>query len=359
MTIREILKHGRSAYELDAGFVAGQRRRFFFRNKKDAEKRMAEMRRDRAAVGAAWAELPPRDRAEVVRVLAELRAAGVTLAGVWQAYQTGQAGKAVVSRSIGAVIKELLSAKRQAKRREGYLDNLLFHLKGFASGREGIAIATIGLLEVESYLAVAKCAGSRATRLNRLSTLLSFAVRRGYMTANPCKLVEKVVVEWKAPAILSVDQCRAFLDATAKSDRRFLPHIALCLFAGVRPAEARRLTWADVDFETGLLTIDAEDSKTRNRRIVELPKVCIAWLGIGGDLPASGVRYRLAAAAKAAGIAPWPRDGLRHSAASYWHALNGEVVTARNLGHSEAVLHHHYRALVSPADARKFFALLP
>lgn len=359
MTIREIVKHGRPAYELDAGVVEGRRRRFFFRTKKDAEKKLAGMEMDRKAVGETWAELPSRDRAETVRVLTEMQAAGVTLAGVWQAYQTGQAGKAVVSRAVGDVIKELLAAKRQAKRRESYLVNLQVHLDDFATGREGIAIASVGLREVESYLAGAKSAGSRMTRLNRLSTLLSFAVRRGYITANPCKLVEKVATEWRAPDILTVRQCRDLLDAARKLDRRFLPHLALCLFAGVRPAEARRLAWADVDLKTGLLTIDAEDSKTRSRRIVELPKVCVAWLHLGGDLPAASVRYRLAAVAKAAGIAPWPRDGLRHSAASYWHALKGEVVTARNLGHSEAVLHHHYRALVSPAEARKFFALWP
>ena len=49
----------------------------------------------------------------------------------------------------------------------------------------------------------------------------------------------------------------------------------------------------------------------------------------------------------------------RHTAASYWHALKGEVVTARNLGHSEAILHRHYRALVTPTGAKSFFALMP
>ena len=38
---------------------------------------------------------------------------------------------------------------------------------------------------------------------------------------------------------------------------------------------------------------------------------------------------------------------------------HGEVVTARNLGHSEAVLHRHYRALVMPAQARTFFEIVP
>ena len=359
MTLRSIIKNGRDCYELDVGVVEGKRKRFFFRTKRDAEKRQAEMERDRKAVGSAWAELPARDRAEAVRVVGEMHAAGVTLAGVWQAYQTGQAGKAVVFKALGESIAELLAAKRQGKRRENYLANLELHLADFAKGREGVAVASVGLREVEVYLAKAKSAGSRQTRLNRLSTLLAFAVRRGYMTTNPCALVERVNVELPPPAILTVPQCRALLDAARASDPKFLPYLALCLFAGVRPAEAQRLAWSDLDLEAGLLTIDGEKSKTRQRRVVELPKACVAWLRLGGDLPAPSVRYRLTAIANAAAIMPWPRDAMRHAAASYWHALKGEVVTARNLGHSEAILHRHYRALVTPAAAKSFFALMP
>ena len=359
MTIREVIKHGAKRYCLDAGQIDGKRRQFFFRSRREAEARRSELERDRKAVGDAWAELPPRERADVVRVLAEMRVAGVTLGGVWQAYQSGQSGKAITLRTIGETIKELLAAKRQAKRREDYLTNLEIHLDGFAAGREGVAIASVGLSEVEDYLARAKSAGSRMTRLNRLSTLLSFAVRRGYLAANPCKLVDKIASEWKAPAILTVEQCRSLMDAARNLDARFIPHISLCLFAGVRPGEARRLSWSDIDLKAGLLTIDADDSKTRSRRIVELPKACVEWLHLGGDLPAHNARHRLAAIAASAGIHPWPRDGLRHSAASYWHALKGEVVTARNLGHSEAVLHRHYRALTTQIEARRFFALVP
>lgn len=151
----------------------------------------------------------------------------------------------------------------------------------------------------------------------------------------------------------------ALMDAARILDPQFIPHIALCLFAGVRPGEARRLSWADIDLKAGLLTIDAEDSKTRSRRIVELPNACVEWLQLGGDLPAHNARHRLAAIAATAGIRPWPRDGLRHSAASYWHALKGEVVTARNLGHSEAVLHRHYRALTTQKEAKRFFNISP
>jgi integrase len=357
MTIREVVKNGLRRWCLDAGVWQGRRRQFFHKSKRAAEMQLAELKRDRAAVGNAWADLSPQDRAEVVRVLGEMRAASVTLAGVWQTYQTGATGRAVSNRSLGEAIGDLIAAKRKAGRRESYLANLAVHLKNFAKGRESLAVASVAMREVEAYVGAGKSPGSRATRANRLSTLLSFAVRRGWRSDNPCKLLERQRLDEKPPSVLTVGQCRALLAATLRVDAGFVPHLALLLFAGVRPAEARRLSWADVDLDAGLLRIEAAASKVRQRRVVELPGACLKWLRLGGDLPAANVRYRMQAAARAAGIVPWPRDVLRHSAASYWHALKGEVVTARNLGHSESVLHRHYRAVVTPEQAREFFEM--
>lgn len=359
MKIRPAKVNGSPAWCLDLGMVNGKRRRQFFPSESAARAALKIAKAEQAEAGNRWASLPLRDRAEVGGILAEIHAAGLTLAKVWTAYQSGNAGKVIAEKSIGEAIAALLAAKRKAGRREVYLDNLEVHLRDFARGREAVAVASVTLADVDAYLAGAKSLGSRVTRLNRLSSLLSFAVRQGWLAANPCKLVEKSAVDWKAPSVLTVAQCRALLDVTRERDAKLLPHVALCLFAGVRPAEARRLSWADLDLKVGLLRIEAAASKVRQRRVVELPKGVLAWLKLGGDLPAHNVRHRLGAVARLAGITPWPRDVLRHTAASYWHAARGEVVTARNLGHSEAVLHRHYRALVTPADAQRFFALFP
>ena len=48
----------------------------------------------------------------------------------------------------------------------------------------------------------------------------------------------------------------------------------------------------------------------------------------------------------------------RHSAASYWLADCGSAATvATALGHSDSVLKKHYMALVTKADAEKFWKL--
>jgi len=66
------------------------------------------------------------------------------------------------------------------------------------------------------------------------------------------------------------------------------------------------------------------------------------------------------AARKAAGIETWPPDALRHTWASCRLALTGDAArTAAEAGHDQSVLHRHYRALTSRAEAEAWFGILP
>jgi integrase len=58
---------------------------------------------------------------------------------------------------------------------------------------------------------------------------------------------------------------------------------------------------------------------------------------------------------------PWIQDGLRHTAATYCHALTGDIIkTAALLGdHDIRTLDMHYRGLTSRAEAEQFYALRP
>ena len=73
--------------------------------------------------------------------------------------------------------------------------------------------------------------------------------------------------------------------------------------------------------------------------------------------PVQAIR-RLAAAA---GIKAWSDNALRHSFGSYQLAAYGdEKKTAMLMGHRNPdILHQHYKALVTKADAERFWALRP
>ena len=56
----------------------------------------------------------------------------------------------------------------------------------------------------------------------------------------------------------------------------------------------------------------------------------------------------------------WKRNGLRHSFASYRLAHTGnENQVAQECSNSPAMIYKHYRALVSKAEAERWFAIRP
>ena len=270
MKLRPANVNGTAGWCVDYGIRDAARRRRYFLDLKEAQQALREGEKAAKEVGRRWADIPPIQRADVVAILAEIQAAGLTLRGVWDAYQTASISSAIATKTLGEAIEELIRAKAGANRRPVYLDSLEQYLRRFAKGREATPLSAIRLDDVESFVHSMRSMSSRATTLNRISTLFSFCVRRGWMAANPCERMERPHVENKVPEILTVDEAKKALAFTRKKMRRFLPWLTLALFAGVRPEEIDRLDWAAVDLERGIVTLDAPGSKTRSRRIVHL-----------------------------------------------------------------------------------------
>ena len=181
-----------------------------------------------------------------------------------------------------------MEAKGRAGRRTAYTTTLREHLNIFAKGREQAPISAIGQTEVAAFLdGKGGTASSRSTRLSRISTLLSYAVRQGWATSNPCDHIERVSVERKPPAILTPAQATKLLAAVR--DRRLdaLAFVALAMFAGLRPDELARIGWESVDLDRKLVVVDSSASKVRQRRLIPISDTEVRWLRLGGDLPFS------------------------------------------------------------------------
>jgi integrase len=145
------------------------------------------------------------------------------------------------------------------------------------------------------------------------------------------------------------------------------PHIAIGLFAGVRPDEIKALDWRDVNWETKLILVNARNSTSHDRRYVEMSDNLLAWLNpyklMEGEIsPAKLYRARLTALAKACSLSPWPKDVLRHSFASYWLAKHKDEAKLKHLmGHHQMsdMLKKHYINLISPKDAEIYWGITP
>lgn len=273
------------------------------------------------------------------------------------AAQMALAGFDDSSHSIGAVIKLLLAAKTLANCRPCYLKSLRQYLTRFAKGRESRALSEFTASDVETILAQQKSASARQTWLNRISTLFSFAVRRGYIDSNPCDRIERIHVEQRPPKILTPEQAELLMKTASEVCK---PYLILGLYAGIRPEELLHLTWNDVSLESKTVTVN--HSKTRRRRIVPLEPKAVALLSAcklksGKISPSNSTMRRCKRKCRAVlGFADWPADVLRHSAASYLLALHKDAgKVAATLGNSPSVLLSHYHEPVTEDDAARFW----
>ena len=257
------------------------------------------------------------------------------------------------------VIEEMIKSKRAANRREIYIKSLRWYLNRFAEKNPALNKTTTA--DIESWLSAHKGAHDRATYLNRISTLFSFAYKRDYVEKNPCDKIERVTIEKHAPRILSPGESRTAYKACPQISRAW---VVLCLWCGLRPSEAARIKWEDINLERGTVTVRV--SKVRRFRIVTMPACAVELLRpikqlSGFIAPSASTRERAKRKMRTAiGLQRWPQDIMRHTAASYHLAVSGDAgKVATSLGNSQAILLTHYNGVASLDDAKDFFKVTP
>lgn len=237
-------------------------------------------------------------------------------------------------------------------------------MKFFQAGRADKPVAEITPTEIQEF--ITRNGWKPQTRLNNLidvQTFFSFAVKWKYCADNPAKMVERPRRDEAPPGILTVAQARALMETCQRCEPTLIPTLALCLFAGVRPEEARRLDWDNV--RADFVEVPSHKAKTRRRRLVPISLQLRAWLDLGraveGQLPAVNYVNKFNRVRRLAEVFDgWPSDAMRHSFASYHLAKHrNENETAQIMGNSPQMIYGHYRELVMPAAADSFFAILP
>lgn len=353
--LARVKKREQWRWRLDLRSVSQGRK--FFETEDEAKSHRETIATEVTNHGTAALSLTYEDRLQFMAAKTKLTTLGATLSQCLDFY--AQHHKAESRKTIPQIVTEFLSVKRQSGKRSTYVKALAGWLRRFQAAVKGEYPSDIQPAAIETWMNSAGFAmATRRSLLIDLSTFFTFAIKRGYAVSNPIKQMERITLDDKPPGILTVDQCRALLTTCATIDKPLLPFIAVQLFGGVRPSEARKLLAAD--FKAGHVQITPATSKTRNRRLVTIGDTLKAWLPkkLAKCFPVTNLARRLAALKLAVKI-PWPRDCLRHTAASMMLPILGAAKTANELGHSERVLFQHYRELVTPKDAKAFWALRP
>ena len=247
-----------------------------------------------------------------------------------------------------------------------YLADLRKRFTHFCRDFGNRPIASITVEELDDWLRdLPLSPKSRANYRAIAGVLFGYAVRRRMLDFNPVLHTARPKLPQNPPEIFGVDELRAFLEAANRVAPDVLPMLAIGAFAGLRDAEIKCLDWHEVDLARGHIEVKAAKAKSARRRIVPMQPNLAAWIarfgGMKGALAPTGARKKLGRVRKAAGLASWPQNGLRHSFASYrLAATHNAPLVAAELGHtSPQLLYSTYRELVLPEEAQRYWKIAP
>jgi site-specific recombinase XerD len=289
--------------------------------------------------------------------------------------------KLVTKQPVAVVVAELLKVKGSRGASVRYAADLRLRLERFA-GDCNKDCCNVTTADLQAWLdALGLAPQSYRNYRTVLHTLFEFAVARGYAADNPVAGVEKLKVRNGDIEIFKPVEIARLLESARANYPDFLPSLAIGAFAGLRSAEIERLEWKDIDFASRHIVVSASNAKTASRRIVPLCDNLAAWLAPysgrqqGKVWPgepfqlykrqqqvalATAVEADESKGVKAQKPLEWKGNALRHSYASYRFALTGDAGrVAGECGNSAAVIHRHYRELVKPADAERWFQVKP
>ncbi len=354
--------NGTLFYQVTAPKLGGGRLRRTFKNRQEAESFLQLQKVELQNHGTAALSIPEHLRVEAVECDRKLREFGKSLREATDFF-LAHLRSVEKSRTVRVVIAELLDARTADGASVRYRGDLRVRLARFAQTFGDSMIAAVTAKQISDWLRELKVgAVTRNSYRRRLAALFSFARRNGYVTTNPLPDVERASERECEIAILTVAETARLLEC-ASADT--LPYWAIGAFAGLRPAEIERLAWNEIDFEDGLIEVKAAKSKTGSRRLVPMAENLRQWLApyrtASGSVCPTSLRKRLDADRERAALrAAWPQNGLRHSFGSYRLPILGDAARlALDMGNSPAMVFKHYREVVKPKVAEKYWNIRP
>lgn len=357
-------RSGQVGYLVDLGQINGRRARKTFPTKQEADAFALKARIERQNEGTAAFALSQETKVSTAKCLAKLAPYGATLDEAVD-YYVEHVLRYRNAPTVAEIVAKMETDASAAGRRENTVKEIRNRLGRFAAVFGTRRLSTITLPELEGYLTnPTLSARSRVNDAVKVSQLYNFAVIRGWADVNLAEKVSRPMPEDKEPGIFRPEQAASVLEHAPEFD--LLTYVALGLFAGLRATETQRLDWSAVRLGERSIIIGAEVAKKRTRRVVEINDTLADWLAPyvkerGPVVDPINQRKRLDSLKAKVKIEPWPENGLRHSFGSYHLAAYGDAIkTAAQMGHRDpGVLHAHYKALVTKAEAERFWALRP
>lgn len=353
---------------LGRSYTGRCRQRRYFTNRKEATAFIALSEQSRQRLGYEAFTLPMSLRAEALACSQKLRPLNATLTQAVDFYIRNMP-RLESAKSVEVLKEEFLKSRKAMNCRPRTIVQYESYLRVICMDFGKVDVTRILRQDIEDWLEESDW--SPRTRKNYLvtfTTILNFAVGKGYRTDNPAARIDRPILDDRPVGILTVDQVKDLLRVAKKVDPEMLPALAISLFAGLRRSEVFALDWSEFDHEHHTIEVKGIKAKTRQRRLVTVADTLVEWLNplqktTGPISPEHNIDVfseRLHKLAVQAGITPWPHNALRHSFGSYFLGkTKDENLTSSEMGNSPEVIIKHYRALVRETDVKRYWRIAP
>jgi integrase len=374
---------GKVVWQVDLGEIEGKRVQRSYPTEAKAKKAVEAAENAHARHGALASSMTGKEMAEIVLARERLLVTGATISQAVDFYLS-HARTMTKPKLLAELVEAFRDAKDEAGCSARYYRQLGVSLGSLAKHMPGAMAHEITREDVDGWLRSGTWSGrTRNGYAGDVRAMFAWALKEGHAKLNPALEIDRMKTAEGEIGTLSVAQCKELLIAAVKKPD-VMGFVALGIFGGLRPAEIARLDWSAVDMEAGTVIVAGSQAKTRRRRVVDLCPNAVAWIkaskvsrkgaicGKWWDARWRLFRHSLGWAVgmgekrvKRAVVKPvhggWPHNALRHTYASMHYAhFENEAALQVQMGHeSAAMLHRHYRALKTRAEAAKFWALRP
>lgn len=379
--IRIVIKDGKTFYQVDGRKKGTKGKREQCSTKAKAEQRAREIEEDFRMEGVAGLTLSAELRVEALKAETKLKPHGKTVMDAVNFYVSHLEAEETKKRSqtVHTLAAEWLKAKK-AQQAKGILRERTVTDIGVTSRTLQNQWGTLRIAEMtrehfQKYLDSLEIKQQTFANIrSQFSQFFNWCIEKGYTSENPLKKIDFELPP-RDVQILTVKEARRLM---AKVESEF-PHLtiyhAVCLFAGLRPTEAKLLKWEDIHLDERQITVLHQTSKVKETRNVQIEDTLLYWLNTftetktGFIVKQKGFRtatekFRIALGYKLGDEnkdgPTWVEDILRHSYASYWlpkYKHRGQL--AEQMGNSIKTIKSHYKKVVKASDVDAFWNILP
>jgi integrase len=287
-------------------------------------------------------------------------------------------GKMRPRKLTGEALDEFFAAKESNRGdSKSNLHALTIHLRLLKPFRKKV-IADITPSDLAATISPDLSPRSRKNIRAAFVTFFRWCVEREYLEhgkKTAPEKIEKPIVTRGVPSTLTPAELQILF---ANIKPQYLPWLALVAFAGLRSEEVcpdpdgdkSPLDWSDIHWDRGIIIVQPETAKTKQRRVAKILPALEAFLkphaktsGRVGPLKQPSKRAKKGIEAETsrigAFIGGWKRNAIRHSFISYRAATEGLAQTAMEAGNSESEARKSYNDAKGEDEAKEWFAVRP